>query len=127
MSDEPTDLADELAELKAAAAEAEADTPADDDKPGVCPTCGQPPNAMLAAAASGNELDLLKAIRNKLSEAIETCPMRDLSPLTRRLQDVIKEIREIEERQAKEAGGTKKAGDSGGDSTSSQTWNPEDI
>lgn len=57
-----------------------------------------------AAAATGDELKLLYALRNRLSEAIEDCPMRDLSPLTRRLQDVVKEIRELEERRAKEGG-----------------------
>lgn len=71
------------------------------------------------AAASGDELKLLYAIRDRLAEAIEDCPVRDLSPLTRRIQDTVKEIRELEERQAKESGendGTGRAG----------KWNPSD-
>ena len=72
------------------------------------------------AAASGDELKLLYAIRDRLSRAIEDCPMRDLSPLTRRLQDTVKEIRELEERQSKERGtDERKAGGSG--------WSPDDL
>lgn len=57
-----------------------------------------------AAAASGDELKLLYAIRARLAEAIEDCPMRDLSTLTRRLQETVKDIREMEERREKEGG-----------------------
>ena len=71
-----------------------------------------------AAAASGDELKLLYAIRDHLAEAIDDCPVRDLSPLTRRLQDTVKEIREMEERQEKESGES-----SGG---RSKKWNPAD-
>lgn len=73
-----------------------------------------------AAAAGGDELTLLYAIRNKLAEAIEDCPIRDLSPLTRRLQDTVKEIRELEERRDKESGET---GDGSG---GNRKWNPAD-
>jgi serine/threonine protein kinase HipA of HipAB toxin-antitoxin module len=71
------------------------------------------------AAASGDELKLLYAIRDRLSEAIEDCPMRDLSPLTRRLQDTVKEIRALEEVRKKEGGGS-------GGSRPSGEWNPAD-
>lgn len=71
------------------------------------------------AAASGDELKLLYAIRDRLAEAIEDCPMRDLSPLTRRLQDTVKDIRALEEIRDKEGGG------SGGDRRSGE-WNPND-
>lgn len=118
------DFDDALAAAQAGtAALADQATPGD----GICPTCGQSTtaesNGMLSAATSNDELTLLIAIRNKLSAAIETCPMRDLSPLTRRLQDVIKEIREIEERRAKESGSQKKAGEGSGDNSSGE-WNP---
>ena len=73
------------------------------------------------AAASGDELKLLYAIRDRLAEAIEDCPMRDLSPLTRRLQDTVKEIREVEERRAKEEG------DSGFTTGGSGQWSPDDL
>lgn len=74
-----------------------------------------------SAAASGDELQLLYAIRDRLSEAIEDCPVRDLSPLTRRLQDTVKEIRELEERREKER-------ETGGEGGRSGKWDPaEDL
>jgi len=78
-----------------------------------------PGGSVAAAASSGDELELLKALRDKLASAIEDCPVRDLSPLTRRLQDTVKEIREIEERRAKESGENDGAG-------SNAKWNPAD-
>lgn len=72
-----------------------------------------------AAATSGDELKLLYAIRDRLALAIEDCPVRDLSPLTRRLQDTVKEIREIEERREKESGENAGSGANG-------KWNPAD-
>lgn len=71
------------------------------------------------AAASGDELQLLYAIRDRLAVAIEDCPVRDLSPLTRRLQDTVKEIRELEERRDKESGENDGTGTNG-------KWNPAD-
>ena len=71
------------------------------------------------AAASGDELKLLYAIRDRLAEAIEDCPVRDLSPLTRRLQDTVKDIRELEERREKESGDNDGSGRSG-------KWDPTD-
>ena len=77
------------------------------------------PGPVATAATSGDELELLKALRDKLAAAIEDCPVRDLSPLTRRLQDTVKEIREIEERRAKESGENDGTGAGG-------KWNPAD-
>lgn len=71
------------------------------------------------AASSGDELTLLYAIRDRLAAAIEDCPVRDLSPLTRRLQDTVKEIRELEERKDKESGESDGTGRAG-------KWNPAD-
>lgn len=73
-----------------------------------------------SAAASGDELTLMYAIRDRLAEAIEDCPMRDLSPLTRRLQDTVKEIRELEERRQKESGESSDGGSGGA------KWSPAD-
>ncbi len=56
------------------------------------------------AAATGDELKLLYALRDRLAEAIDSCPVRDLSSLTRRLQDVMKEINGREEIQKKKEG-----------------------
>ncbi|AGT20659.1 terminase small subunit [Mycobacterium phage Dylan] len=80
---------------------------------------GEESTGVAAAAESGDELQLLYAIRNKLASAIEDCPVRDLSPLTRRLQDTVKEIRELEERRAKER--SSKEASSGG---VSDKWDP---
>lgn len=50
-----------------------------------------------SAAASGDRLKLLRAMRARLAEAMEDCPAKDLSPLTRRLQDIVQEIADLEE------------------------------
>jgi len=50
-----------------------------------------------SAAASGDRLELLRAMRARLAEAMEDCPAKDLSPLTRRLQDIVQEIADLEE------------------------------
>lgn len=123
MTDTDADFDAAMAAAKKAAAEA-ADTP-DDTESLTCPTCGAAviEGSMLAAATSNDELKLLKAIRDRLAAAIEDCPMRDLSPLTRRLQDVMKELRELVERQAKESGTTKKVGDGGGNNPEGK-WDP---
>ena len=78
----------------------------------------------VAAAAEGDdELVLLKAMRVRLAGAVDNCPTRDLSALTRRLQDVNKEIRALEEIRAKE---TKDREAGNGDSGSRSGWNPAD-
>ena len=79
-----------------------------------------PTRSVSDAAASGDELQLMYAIRDRLAEAIEDCPMRDLSPLTRRLQDTVKDIRELEERRAKEKGENGDSGPGGSDTE----WDP---
>lgn len=40
-------------------------------------------------------------MRDRVAEALEGCPTKDISPLTRRLQDIVKDINEAEE-QAKQ-------------------------
>lgn len=79
-----------------------------------------PSRSVSDAAASGDELQLMYAIRDRLAEAIEDCPMRDLSPLTRRLQDTVKDIRELEERRDKESG------ESSGGGSGGAKWSPSD-
>lgn len=68
------------------------------------------------AAASGDKLKLLYAMRDRVAEALEDCPTRDLSPLTRRLQDIVKDIDEVEEQIKQEGRGLDGGTDSG--------WNP---
>ena len=58
------------------------------------------------AAASGSHRDLLVAMRDRIAKAVADtdCPPRDLAALTRRLQDIAKEIASIDARAADEAG-----------------------
>lgn len=53
------------------------------------------------AARSGSHMDLLVAMRNRVADTISDpeCPPRDLAALTRRLQDIAKEIEALSERQ----------------------------
>jgi hypothetical protein len=41
-------------------------------------------------------------MRARLAEAMEDCPAKDLSPLTRRLQDIVQEIADLEEQSRQE-------------------------
>lgn len=58
------------------------------------------------AATSGTHRDLLVAMRDRIAQAVSSpdCPPRDLAALTRRLQDVAKEIEAIDARVADEGG-----------------------
>lgn len=57
------------------------------------------------AAASGDHRALLVAMRERIAQTVSNpdCPPRDLAALTRRLQDIAKEIEQIDLR-AKEDG-----------------------
>lgn len=57
------------------------------------------------AAKTGTHRDLLEAMRDRIAVAVSNpeCPPRDLAALTRRLQDIAKEIEAIDLR-AKEEG-----------------------
>lgn len=50
------------------------------------------------AAASGDRLKLLVAMRDRVAAAVSdpNCPPRDLASLTRRLQEIAKEIDQLE-------------------------------
>lgn len=50
------------------------------------------------AAATGNHRSLLVAMRERIAAAVSNpdCPPRDLAALTRRLQDIAKEIEQID-------------------------------
>lgn len=56
------------------------------------------------AAESGSHRDLLVAMRERIAKAVESpdCPPRDLAALTRRLQDIAKEIEAIDLRAREE-------------------------
>lgn len=53
---------------------------------------------MAEAAASGSELELLVAMRDRVAQAISDpdCPKRDLASLTLRLSNIVKEIKALE-------------------------------
>lgn len=57
------------------------------------------------AAASGDHRALLVAMRDRIAKSVkdESCPPRDLAALTRRLQDIAKEIESIDLRAKQEA------------------------
>lgn len=57
------------------------------------------------AAAGGTHRELLVAMRARVATAVEdvNCPPRDLAALTRRLQELAKEIEAIDAREADEA------------------------
>jgi len=63
------------------------------------------PKTVADAAAKGSHRDLLVAMRERIARAVSDpdCPPRDLAALTRRLQDIAKEIEAIDVR-AKEEG-----------------------
>ena len=83
-------------------------------------------NAVEMAAMSGDKLKLLIALRNRLAAEIDTAPARDLSPLTRRLQDVVNEIEELEAIESAKGGGG--SGTSSGQREGRQsTWSPDDL
>lgn len=82
------------------------------------------------AAASGDRLKLLVAMRERIAETVSDpdCPPRDLAALTRRLQDIAKEIAEIQERAEIEG---KENGNSGGSRANAgdreDNWDPASI
>ena len=63
------------------------------------------PQSVAEAAKSGDHRALLVAMRDRIAVAVANpdCPPRDLAALTRRLQDIAKEIEAIDMR-AKEEG-----------------------
>jgi hypothetical protein len=58
------------------------------------------------AAANGTHRDLLVAMRGRIARTVAdpNCPPRDLAALTRRLQDIAKEIETIDLRNNQESG-----------------------
>ncbi|MUL45162.1 hypothetical protein FZI85_06195 [Mycobacterium sp. CBMA293] len=58
------------------------------------------------AAESGDERESLLALRDRLYHAVfdPKCSARDLAPLTRRLQEVSKELQNLDSRREREAG-----------------------
>lgn len=57
------------------------------------------------AATSGDQKALLQALRERVAKAVEdpNCPARDLAALSRRLQELNRDIEAIEAREKQEA------------------------
>jgi len=57
------------------------------------------------AAADGNQKELLVALRARVARTVEdpNCPPRDLAALSRRLQEINRDIEAIEAREKQEA------------------------
>ncbi len=65
----------------------------------------QPPQSVAQAAASGSQRELLIAMRERIAQTVSDpdCPPRDLASLTRRLQDIAKDLAVVDARAAHEA------------------------
>lgn len=63
------------------------------------------PKSVAQAAATGTHRELLVAMRERIAVAVSSpdCPPRDLAALTRRLQDIAKEIEAMDTRAKEEA------------------------
>jgi hypothetical protein len=74
------------------------------------------------AAASGTHRDLLVAMRGRIARTVAdpNCPPRDLAALTRRLQDIAKEIETIDLRSKQESGEDDAA-------SGDEAWDPQAI
>ena len=69
----------------------------------------KPPSKRLTVAqavATGSHRDLLVSMRERIAQTVSNpeCPPRDLAALTRRLQDIAKEIELMDLRAKEEAG-----------------------
>src|SRR5690606_8151935 len=78
--------------------------------------------AVLEAAEGGEQRELLVAMRTRVAKAVQAadCPPRDLAALTRRLQDISREIEGIDARVRQEA-------DEDGGITPDEEWDAEAI
>lgn len=63
--------------------------------------------SVAAAAETGNHRTLLVAMRDRIARTVSDpkCPPRDLAALTRRLQDIARELDQIDQRNRQEEGG----------------------
>lgn len=79
--------------------------------------------SLLQAATDGDQLELLVAMRKRVAETVQDpdCPPRDLASLTRRLQEIAREI------DALEAKAKQEADEDGGSRTPDEEWDPEAI
>lgn len=76
-----------------------------DEEPPKATSRSVTPRSVTAAAESGNAKELLLALRARVARAVEdpNCPPRDLAALSRRLQDIGRDIEAIVAREKQEA------------------------
>lgn len=74
-------------------------------KPGASSPRPKPKPTVSQAAASGDQRALLEAMRDRIAKTVEDprCPPRDLAALTRRLQDIARELKALEVAEEQEA------------------------
>jgi hypothetical protein len=86
------------------------------------PTVKRRSKSVDVAAAGGDHLELLVAMRDRIAKSVASpdCPPRDLAALTRRLQEIAKDIAALKRQAEQEGGGS---GDVDGD----EDWDPEAI
>ena len=79
--------------------------------------------SLLQAATDGDQLELLVAMRTRVATAVQdpNCPPRDLAALTRRLQEIAREIDAIEAKVKQEAD------EDGAGRTPDEEWDAEAI
>lgn len=80
------------------------------------------PKSVAQAAAGGDHRELLVAMRERIARTVSDpdCPPRDLAALTRRLQDIAKEIDAIDLRARQEAA-------EGSDAAEDEDWDESAI
>jgi hypothetical protein len=71
------------------------------------PAQKRPPKNVTEAAKGGDHRELLVAMRDRIASAVANpeCPPRDLASLTKRLQDIARDIASIDAQKADEAAG----------------------
>lgn len=81
------------------------------------------PLSITEAAEEGDQLELLVAMRRRVATAVEdpNCPPRDLAALSRRLQEIGKEIEAMKLRAKQEAD------EDAGNATPDEEWDAEAI
>lgn len=77
------------------------------------------PTTVDQAAKSGNHRELLVSMRDRIAKTVSDpeCPPRDLAALTRRLQEIAKEIAAIDHRARQESAEGNGGGDEAWDSS----------
>lgn len=88
-----------------------------DEKPKALPRL-----SVAQAAATGDHRSLLVSMRERVAQAVSDpeCPPRDLASLTRRLQDIAKEIEAIDLR-------AKEDGADAADTAADEAWDSEAL